>query len=634
MAAIPSRFPRSPFSVLGPPLALLLVVGAAPGALAAGGDPFAGAPLPAAPLSAGVVVTAEAQPTDLDSLPVAATVITRDEIERSRATSALDLLRTVPGLDVVQSGGASGVTSVFLRGTNSNQALVLVDGVKMNSPYFGGFDFSTLAAAGIDRIEIVRGPYSALYGSEAIGGVVQLFTRRGAGVPFSAGGRVAAGNASTFDGNAFATLAQGPVEFAGGWRRLTTRGELPNDFFAATNLSGALNVQVAPDVRIGLIAHRDTSRSGIPFSGETPTPQRTTTFDSTTFAVPVTISFTQKATLELQGSYGLDKPTYADPDDPFGFTASATDSRRTAGRAVFSYAASWNRLSVGGDLEKTKVTSEDSFGVPLDGVTQSNWSGFLEDRAELFGKRVSLTAGLRYDHNDSFGAKWSPRAAVAWRLAPTFTLRLSGGAAFRAPSAGELSYPFSGNPALLPERSTSFEAGADWTFARGLKLELNAFTTELTDLITYDFAAQQNVNVGSARSRGFETVVSGDLGGGVFARASYTWLDALDRETGLPLLRRPKNRASATIGQTMKNGSSAQMTALYVGPRDDVDAVTFQRVTDPSYVRIDSAVSGPKVLGGAVIFLRITNLLDRQYVEVAGFPAPGRRWVGGVDFSF
>ena len=301
-------------------------------------DAWADADLGAtSPVSAGVVVTAEARPTDLSSLPVAATVIDRAEIERSRATSVLDLLRTVPGVDLVQSGGPEGVTSLFLRGTNSNQALVLVDGVKLNSPYFGGIDLGTLAAAGIDRIEIVRGPYSALYGSEAIGGVVQIFTRHAAtGAPVGVGGRFAAGNAGTKDGNVFVSMSQGPVGFSGGFRRLLTWGDLPNQFFAATNLSGALDLQISPDVKLGFVARRDTSRSGIPFSGEVLTPQRTTTLDSTTFAVPLTLTFSPEATLEVQGSFGKDLPTYSDPDDPWGYTESRADARRTAGRAVFS----------------------------------------------------------------------------------------------------------------------------------------------------------------------------------------------------------------------------------------------------------------------------------------------------------
>ena len=129
-------------------------------------------------VAADVVVSAEAAPEPSASLGAAATVIDESEIERTKASSLVDLLRTVPGLDVVQSGGPGGVTSLFLRGTSSTQTLVLVDGVPLNSPYFGGTDLSAVSTANVERIEVVRGPFSALYGSEAIGGVVRIFTRR------------------------------------------------------------------------------------------------------------------------------------------------------------------------------------------------------------------------------------------------------------------------------------------------------------------------------------------------------------------------------------------------------------------------------------------------------------------------
>ena len=141
--------------------------------------PRAQAPQPGASgVATEVVVTAEAVPRTPSALGVAATVVDRAAIERSRAATVADLLRSVPGVDVAQSGGPGGVTSLFLRGANSNSALVLVDGVKLNSPYFGGVDLSSLGTANVERIEIVRGPFSALYGSEALGGVVQVITRR------------------------------------------------------------------------------------------------------------------------------------------------------------------------------------------------------------------------------------------------------------------------------------------------------------------------------------------------------------------------------------------------------------------------------------------------------------------------
>ena len=156
----------------------------------------------------------------------------------------------------------------------------------------------------------------------------------------------------------------------------------------------------------------------------------------------------------------------------------------------------------------------------------------------------------------------------------------------------------------------------------------------MKDLIRYDFASQTNVNVGRARMTGLEAVARGSLSGSTWARASYTWLDAEDLDTGLPLLRRPKHRASVTLGSDLGRGATAELTGLYVGERDDVDATTYRRVTNPAYFRLDLAVTGPRLFGHVAPFARVTNLLDREYSEVAGYPSPGIRFVAGLDLAF
>ncbi len=237
-----------------------------------------------------VVVTAAAVPEDAAALGVATTVVDRATIVRSRAATVAELLRSVPGVDVAQSGGAGGVTSLFLRGANSNSALVLVDGVKLNSPYFGGVDLSSLGTANVERIEIVRGPFSALYGSEALGGVVQVITRRAGADGFEGQAHFGLGNASAREGGVNAVLRSGAIGVSAGFRRGTIGGDLPNEFFEGTDLSAALDVQISPDVKTGVTVRRDSSRTGIPFSGSTPTPLRATTADTTLVSVPFSLA--------------------------------------------------------------------------------------------------------------------------------------------------------------------------------------------------------------------------------------------------------------------------------------------------------------------------------------------------------
>ena len=588
----------------------------------------------AAGVATEVVVTASAAPEDAVALGVAATVIDRAAIERSRAATVADLLRSVPGVTVAQSGGPGGVTSLFLRGTNSNSTLVLVDGVKLNSPYFGGVDLSSLGTANVERIEVVRGPFSALYGSEAIGGVVQVITRRADTDGFAGQAHFGLGNGSAREGGVNAAFRNGPIGVTAGFRRGTTGGDLPNEFFEGTDLSAGLDFQIAPDAKAGITVKRESSRTGIPFSGATATPLRATTADTTLVSVPVSVALGARTTLEAAGTFANDRPTFSDPDDPWGFTFSETKARRAGGRVVLSHTSGANRISVGTDYERTSVDNEDSYGVQLDGLTTSTWSVFAEDRLSLADERLAITAGVRRDENSAFGATTNPRVALSWRVAPAVKLRAAAGSAFRAPSTGELYYPFSGNAALRPEESVSYEAGAEWAPGRGLVFEASFFRTNVKDLISYDFATSTNENVGRARMTGAEATLRGTISTATWASASYTWLDTEDRDTGLPLLRRPESRASVTFGGDLGRGATAELTGLYVGERADVDVVTYARVTSPAYFRVDLAATGPRLFDHLAPFVRVTNLLDRDYAEVAGYPSPGIRFVAGVDVAF
>ncbi len=588
------------------------------------------------PVAADVVVTAEARPEPGKTLGVAATVIDAAEIDRSRTESLPDLLRTVPGADVVQSGGPGTVTSLFLRGTNSTQALVLLDGVKLNSPFFGGTDLSALAAGNVERIEVVRGPFSALWGSEAIGGVVQLFTRRAPeGKTFSARILAGAGNDAGREALADAAVREGAFAVTAGWRRVTGDGELPNEYFDGTSWSGSVEATLGEGVLVGAVLRRDEGKTGIPFVGTRSSPRRLTTSETTTLAVPVTISLGAGTSLDVAGTFSKDRPTLSDPDDPFGYTHAETDARRAGGRLVLSHDFGSHRLSVGGDYERTTVTSSDSFGVELDGNATHTWAAFAEDRIALSGEKLVLTAGLRQDEHSAFGGATSPRATLAWAVSPVLKLRLAGGAAFRSPTTGELYYPFSGNPDLKPERSRAYEAGAEVSLARGLVFEASYFRNDIRDLIEYVPQTFTNENVGRARTQGVETALRGDLGEGFFARASYTYLDARDLDTELPLLRRPWNRVSATLGKNLSDGSSFEATARFVGSRPDLSQADFlTRVSMPSYFTFDAAATLPPGFLHLAPYVRVTNILGRAYEEASGFPAPGRRFLAGLLAAF
>ena len=593
------------------------------------------APQPAASkIAADVVVSAEAAPEPSSSLGAAATVIDATEIARTRATTLVDLLRTVPGLDVVQSGGAGGVTSLFLRGASSTQTLVLVDGVTLNSPYFGGTDLSAISTANVERVEVVRGPFSALYGSEAIGGVVQIFTKRSADAGVSGHASFALGNAGGKEGFLEGGFSEGALAATFALRRTLSSGDQFNEFFSGSTLSGALTARLSEGATAGVVVRRDSGRTGIPTDGVSPTPQRWTSAETTTVEIPLSFSLSKNLSLSASVRYTRDQPEYADPADPF-FTSSTTDARRAGGRVAALGTWGAHRLAAGVDYERTQVSNESNFGVALDDAAARTVAVFAEDRLALFSDRLVATAGVRWDDHSAFGGAVSPRVTLAWRALPSLKLRAAAGSAFRAPSLGELYYPYSGNPNLQPERSTGWEVGAEQTLAEGVVGEVTGFWNDIRDLIQYDAQTFSNGNIGHARTRGVEVAVRTAVGERAFLRASYTYLDAQDLDAGAALIRRPRHRASLTAGSGFGAGGSWSATGLFVGARPDRDAADFTTVVEsPSYLRVDAAVTLPPLVLTLSPWVRVTNVFDRSYAEVNGFPAPGRRFLAGLEASF
>lgn len=571
-----------------------------------------------------VVVTATLGPEGARAVPVSADVIERDEIEARQVTAVADLLRTLPGLDVVRSGTAGKVTSLFTRGTESDHTLVLWNGVELNDPYFGGFDWGLLPTEGVERVEVIRGPYSALYGSDALGGVVQVFT--GAGADNVLG--LEAGE----DGYARASVSAG-VEMGAASYHVTARsrrsdGLADNDFYDSDELTARAAWRAGDATEVGLLVRSNRSELGIPFSGGNPTPERVTTWRETEVALPVTVEVGGWTIDGRVSRVSLDSEL-EDPDDPFGFTAAASSSTSERVRAVGSYASGADsQVAVGGEYERQEVDSGSVFGPDLQGARQTTRALFGQYFRAAGPWRFDL--GLRHDDHAAFGARTTPRVGLSRRLGERSRLRAAYGEGFRSPSLGELYFPFSGNADLEPEESESVELayefdGAAWSAS------LTAFENTLSNLIDFDFVDFRNVNVGRARTRGAELGVERHWGAAGL-RANATYLEATDRDSGLPLLRRPEWRGSLVAIRTAGDWQWTA-TAHYTGARDDVDPITFERRINPDYQRLDLALAfdGWRRLAP---YARVENVTDEQYAEALGFAAPGRQFIGGVSLTF
>lgn len=583
------------------------------------GDPTA----PATAVEETVVVTATLEREKESKVPAAVTVITAEEIEARQAAYVLDLLATTPGATVAQSGGPGGVTSLFLRGSDSNQTLALWNGIPLNFPFDGAFNWAYLPTDGAERVEVVRGPFSALYGSQAMGGVVQVLSQaKDGGRVRLEGGEDGYGRASLSAGYGTGKLR---FEIFGSARQ--GGGPFANDSFDGEDVTARGEWKPIDGFRIGLLARTQNASVGIPFSGVTPSLRREQDDESRQIAVPVSW---ESAAFRLEGllsrtDYDLE---FRDPDDPF-FTFARTESSEDRGRLV----ATWRsperlRVSLGGEWSDQEASDRSNFGVNLDHDTRENRAAFSQVHVDLGTVQVDL--GLRHDDDELFGSELSPKAGLVWAATPTLALRASYGEGFRSPSFLELFFPGSGNPALEPETSESWELGADWTAGR-LRAGLSAFQNEQRDLIDFDPIAFTSINVDRARSRGVEAEGSWRWEGATL-HANATWLDTEDLDTGLPLLRRPE--WSGNLIATARHGAfSGSLVGRYVGERDDVDPVTFGRAVNPSYVRFDLAGHW-QALPWLSPYARIENVTAEEYSSVLGFPAPERTLIGGVALTF
>jgi vitamin B12 transporter len=587
--------------------------------------PSAAGPPAAASFSDAVVVTSSLDPEPRDDTPASTTVITSQEIQARQARTLADLIWSVPGVTVMQSGAPGQQTSVFIRGANSNQTLLLWNGIPLNDPLLGGVNWQFVPLEGADRVEVVRGPFSALYGSEAMGGVVQLITgsHQGGMADLEGGqggyvqGLVAAG----------ANLgSEVHLDVTGHAQR--SDGTLNNDFFDGEEGVVRLLWNFDPSADTGLLLRANDSRTGVPFSSGVPTPDSTISWQEREVALPVTANGSRWL-VDGQISDTRFSSDYQSPDDPYGAFASSTHSQAEDGRLVGSYhllnGPSQNlELAVGTEYQHLEVTYVDNSPTDLNDIHQDTWAGFGELR--YGGGPLHLDVGVRRDDNDFYGGQTSLRTGGVLRLAERTLLRASYGQAFRAPTLGDLYFPFSGNPNLKPETSTSYELGIEqglgpWRFAA------TGFDNHQRNLILYDNFSGEEINIGKARSRGVEAEVAYRKGI-VSAELNGTRLDAIDEDTGLELARRPK--WSSNLVLTVQPGAwTFNFAGRYVGERADIDPVTGAPASDPGYVRLDLAARW-QALRRLAPYARIENLANRSYSDVLGYPAPGRTFIGGL----
>ncbi|HKK27240.1 MAG TPA: TonB-dependent receptor [Gemmatimonadota bacterium] len=619
----------------------------------------------------GLVVTAYRMPVPRDAVVSDVTVLDSARIRAAGALHVLDLLRRVPAAQVVQTGPWGSPASLFLRGGESNYVKVLVDGVPVNQAG-GDFDFSSLTTTGVRRIEIVRGPASVLYGSDAVSGVVQIFTDRGRGPP-TVHASARAGSYASLDGTASVRGGSETVRYGASVGRFSTDGTLPyNDAYRNTTATGSVRLLPDPATRATLTARWDAFTAHFPTDGTGRVVDRNQFRDGRSLSAGLTLSrrLSDAVGVRLQLADHEARSHLRDardgPSDTTGFYANHGDgrqARRSADLRVDLRPTSGTVVSLGGTWER-ETGRDSSRSVSPAGASVSRTDGARRDAGayvQVLSRPVaglSLTAGARVDDDQAFGTWTTWRAGAAYRLPWGTRFRAAAGTGFKEPTFFESfgSSFVNGNPELEPEHSRSWEVGARQPLL-GDRMALHAtwFDQRFEDLIQFTFSppsasAPNYFNVPSAAARGLEAGLEARPWGELSLHAGWTWLHTETLDAGFdsgpdatfvegePLLRRARHSGEAGATWTPRSGSSVTVSVTAVGPREDRDfsAYPARRVELPGYVRADLSARWRLLDGGPgrpplAATLRVDNVLDRRYVEAVGFPARGRTILVGAE---
>jgi vitamin B12 transporter len=597
-----------------------------------------------------VVVTATKVETPSEQIGASISVVNGDDFQTYRYPSVDEALRNVPGVEIRRSGSYGKTSSITIRGANANQVQVLVDGVRVKSPTLGQVDLSDLSPDLIERIEIIRGGQSTLYGADAVGGVVNIITRKGSGDPIQATVQQEVGNYDTLASRATVSGAYKILNYALSASHFESNGQFKNDNTDSNALSARVGATLPLDTSLDFIFRYNKNDVGVPVKGVFPGPQpivpiinpnarqqsETTIYSLQGKTRPVEWWQTQGRLSRYENSQGFQDP--ADPGVDFDFQAfsQVNVARKEAEWVNSFFLGKWSTSSVGLEYRREEGENRGVFRA----ATETN-SVFFEQQLRFFD-RLFITGGFRVEDNRVFGTTTTERGSVAFVIKETGTrLHGSAGTGFRAPTFNDLFFPDFGNPNLQPEKSLSYDAGVDQKLWKDrVRLGLTYFQNDFRSLITCCVALPTApfggpVNVGRARSAGIEFVSEVDLRPNLVANLNYTYTDSENLATDRPLPREPRHRWN--IGVTWEPIARLSLfTQVYV---QSEQFETFGEVYNSGYTRVDIGGTWRMLerlgwLKKLEMTARISNLLNEGYSEVRGFPALGINALVGLRASF
>jgi vitamin B12 transporter len=582
-----------------------------------------------------VVVTATRTAQTADASLASVTIISRKDIERQQARSIQDLFRGLPGISIANNGGPGKNTSIFMRGAESDQVLVLIDNIKVGSATSGTTAFQNIPLEQIERIEIVRGPRSSLYGSEAIGGVIQIFTRKGDGDGYKPSLSLGYGSYGTFIGSA--GLSGGGKQ---GWFNMTISGADTNGFNACNGKpspDGAGCFTIEPD-RDGYHNVAGSMRAGYRFKNGL---EIDANFMRSAGKTKFDGSFVNKSELTQQVIGGTARFSPIDlwrvniiagrskeNSDNFNgtiFTSQFNTLRDTITLQNDFTLLKNHILTVGADYQNDHVDSTEDFTVN----TRNNWGVFAQHQASIAKHNVQLS--LRHDDNEQFGSHVTGGAGWGYEITEKVRLTANFGSAFKAPTFNELYFPGFSNANLRPEKSRSYEFGARGNMNWG-NWSLNVYETRIDQLIAFDASTFAPGNIDEARIRGLEAIVSTQIKGWQF-NGNLTFLDPENRSSSANkgnILPRRAEQSFRLDADRMLFGK-INIGGMFLAEGERFDDLANTRKLD-SYVRFDFRAEyiinqNWRIQG------RIENLFDKHYETAAFFNQPGRNFFATLRYQ-
>jgi vitamin B12 transporter len=613
-----------------------------------------------------VVISATKTPTSTLELANSISTIDSQEIADKNSFNVFDVLKNEYGMSFSQQGPKASVSNVYIRGANSSHTLVMIDGVEVNltSDPSNFYNFFSLPTENISRIEVLRGPQSTLYGSNALAGVINLISAEGTAKPISSF-TIEGGSYNTFKGTISSLGRIDKFNYSASLSRIKSDGfsaasekygNSEKDSYLLDNINSILGYEFTDNFNTELIIRYNDSKSDLDQSLGPPE-----FWDDPTY-----IFDQEELFIRAQGKLNLADKMW---NQKFGisyFSNVREYSYDSSAASIYSsnsnyigkrYSADWqndlnffknNLITAGLEFEVEEMESEyylfSNFSPPdyasiIPKTNVNTFSVYLQDQITL-GESFFGTVGIRLDQNNQFGSAFTYRIAPAYIFWQTGTkIKATIGTGFKAPTLFYLYDPLYGNTELDPEKSLGWDAGIEQFFwSAGFSIGANYFFNQFDDMFGFDPITFKSININKAQTRGVEVFTKAVILDQLDVKANYTYTDAVDKSENTvdynqKLYRRPEHKAGLFFSYSFIKQLNANIEFLYVGEREEPDFVNYPaRIVMPDYFLVNFSAHYD-VLPFLRLQCRIENLFDKQYEEVYGFGTAGFSLYGGVSLK-